>query len=108
MWYSPPIPATVLINPVLIPIGSELDEDSESCLSVPEMIGKVPRCRRVHYEGFDMNGNLVAGKADRFHARMLQHECDHINGSLHPTRILHAASFGFKDEIQIARDLGVL
>lgn len=104
----PPIPATVLINPILTPVGDEQEEDWESCLSVPGMIGKVPRYRRVHYEGFDINGNPIAGDADGFHARILQHECDHIDGRLYPTRILHSTSFGFKEEIQIARDLGVL
>ena len=104
----PPIPTTVLINPVLTPVGIEQDEDWESCLSVPDMLGKVTRYRRLKYEAFDINGKPVSGEADGFHARLLQHECDHLDGRLYPTRILHTASFGFKKEIQMARDLGVL
>lgn len=104
----PPIPATVLINPVLTLVGNEQEDDWESCLSVPGLTGKVSRHKHLRYEGFDIDGNPFAREADGFHARILQHECDHLDGRLYPTRILNTTSFGFQDEIKLARDMGVL
>ena len=104
----PPIPATVLINPVLTMVGDEQEDDWEACLSVPGLIGKVPRYKRLQYAGFDVDGQPLSREAEGFHARILQHECDHLDGRLYPTRILSTTSFGFKEEIQLARDEGVL
>lgn len=75
---------------------------------MPGMTGKVPRRLRVHYSGFDIDGAQTSQEAVGFHARILQHECDHLDGMLYPTRILHTNAFGFKDEIQLARDEGLL
>jgi len=104
----PPIPATVLVNPVLTFVGDEQEEDWESCLSVPGLIGKVPRYKNLRYDGCDMDGNPVNGEVEGFHARILQHECDHLDGKLYPTRIINSVSFGFKEEIEMAREMGVL
>lgn len=104
----PPIPPTVLINPVITPIGVDMEEAWESCLSVPGMTGKVPRYLRVRYCGFDIDGCQLSQEASGFHARILQHECDHLDGILYPARILHTKAFGFADEIQLAKDEGLL
>lgn len=94
---APPVPRTVLVNPVIVPLGDELDEDWEGCLSVPGLRGKVPRHRRIRYSGFDPQGRRIEREADGFHARVVQHECDHLWGTLYPMRMRDFTAFGFTD-----------
>ncbi len=89
------IPDTVLINPVLTPLSDELEEDWEGCLSVPGLRGMVPRHARVRYQGFDERGNRIDRSVSGFHARVVQHECDHLQGILYPMRIRDFSKFGF-------------
>ena len=91
------VPYTVLVNPVLTPIGSEMEDGWEGCLSVPGMRGVVPRYSRVHYTGFDQYGKPIDRMVSGFHARVVQHECDHLDGILYPMRIQNLAQFGFTD-----------
>lgn len=91
------VPYTVLINPVLTPIGTEIEQDWEGCLSVPGMRGVVPRYLRLHYTGFDQFGNVVDRLVSGFHARVVQHECDHLDGVLYPMRIINLKDFGYTD-----------
>jgi peptide deformylase len=91
------VPDTVLINPVISPIGDEIEEAWEGCLSVPGMRGVVPRFRRLRYQGFDESGNTIDRSVEAFHARVVQHECDHLDGILYPMRIRNMARFGFAD-----------
>ncbi|HEY4541858.1 MAG TPA: peptide deformylase [Noviherbaspirillum sp.] len=94
---APPVPQTVLINPVLTPLSEEVEEGWEGCLSVPGMRGMVPRWQRLRYEGFDQYGDTIARDAEGFHARVVQHECDHLNGILYPMRIKDFSRFGFTE-----------
>jgi peptide deformylase len=89
------IPDTVLINPVLTPLSDELEEDWEGCLSVPGLRGMVPRHTRLRYQGFDERGNPIDRSVSGFHARVVQHECDHLMGILYPMRIRDFTKFGF-------------
>jgi peptide deformylase len=91
------VPYTVLINPTLNFIGNEIEEDWEGCLSVPGMRGIVPRYTRLHYTGFDQFGNTIDRLVSGFHARVVQHECDHLQGILYPMRITDLSQFGFTD-----------
>ena len=91
------VPYTVLINPQLTPIGEELEDGWEGCLSVPGMRGVVPRYQRLHYTGFDQYGSPIDRLVSGFHARVVQHECDHLDGILYPMRIRDLAQFGFTD-----------
>jgi peptide deformylase len=90
-----PVPPTVLINPVITPLSAEIDEDWEGCLSVPGLRGWVPRYRAVHYRGVDEHGRAVERSVDGFHARVVQHECDHLDGVLYPMRVRDFTRFGF-------------
>jgi peptide deformylase len=94
---APPVPETVLINPVLKPLSEEMKEDWEGCLSVPGLRGVVPRWDKLHYEGFDQHGNTNSREVDGFHARVVQHECDHLAGILYPMRIKDFSRFGYTD-----------
>lgn len=94
---APPVPETVLINPTLRPLHADRDEAWEGCLSVPGMRGVVPRFSSLHYEGFDQYGNAINRDADGFHARVVQHECDHLDGILYPMRIEDFTRFGFTE-----------
>lgn len=94
---APPVPETVLINPVLKPLSDEQEEGWEGCLSVPGLRGVVLRWSRLHYEGFDQYGKLISRDVDGFHARVVQHECDHLAGILYPMRIKDFSRFGFTD-----------
>jgi peptide deformylase len=94
---APAVPETVLINPTLRPLSAEREEDWEGCLSVPGMRGVVPRLSELHYEGFDQFGNPISRDADGFHARVVQHECDHLDGILYPMRIEDFSKFGFTE-----------
>jgi peptide deformylase len=87
----------VLINPVLNPVGTEVEDGWEGCLSVPGMRGIVPRHQRLHYTGFDQYGKPIDRLVSGFHARVVQHECDHLDGILYPMRIRDLANFGFTD-----------
>ncbi len=91
------VPYTVLINPVLSPVGEEMDKGWEGCLSVPGMRGIVPRYTRLHYKGFDQYGHPIDRLVSGFHARVVQHECDHLDGILYPMRIQDLTNFGYTD-----------
>jgi len=91
------VPQTVLINPVLTPLSDELEEDWEGCLSVPGMRGLVPRYTKLRYQGRDEKGGLIDRTVSGFHARVVQHECDHLDGILYPMRIRDMRNFGFSD-----------
>ena len=86
---------TVLVNPVITPLGEEMEEDWEGCLSVLGMRGVVPRLKKVRYQGFDESGNPIDRSVEGFHARVVQHECDHLDGILYPMRMRDMAQFGF-------------
>jgi peptide deformylase len=92
---APQVPETVLINPVLTPLSDEREEGFEGCLSVPGLRGSVPRYVRLHYEGFDQHGGRISRDAEDFHARVVQHEVDHLHGILYPSRIEDFSKFGF-------------
>jgi peptide deformylase len=94
---APAVPPTVLVNPVLTPIGQEQEEGWEGCLSVPGMRGLVPRFARLRYQGFDVRGNVIDRTVDGFHARVVQHEVDHLDGILYPMRMRDLAHFGYQD-----------
>lgn len=94
---APPVPCTVLINPVITPLGDDEEEDWEGCLSVPGMRGVVPRWRRIRYQGFDELGQPIDREAHGFHARVVQHECDHLWGMLYPMRVRDFRRFGFTE-----------
>lgn len=94
---APAVPETVLINPVLKPLSDEQEEGWEGCLSVPGLRGVVPRWSRLHYEGFDQYGQPISRAVDGFHARVVQHECDHLAGILYPMRIKDFSRFGYTD-----------
>ena len=91
------VPLTVLINPVLTPLGDEQEDGWEGCLSVPGMRGLVPRYTRLRYEGIDPEGAPIDRTVRDFHARVVQHECDHLDGILYPMRIRDLRNFGFTD-----------
>ena len=92
---APAVPETVLINPTIVPLSDEREEGWEGCLSVPGLRGVVPRYARIRYTGLDPQGNLIDREAEGFHARVVQHECDHLIGKLYPTRIEDFSKFGF-------------
>lgn len=94
---APPVPETVLINPRVRPLSAERVEGWEGCLSVPGLRGAVPRFSALHYEGFDQFGNVISRDAEGFHARVVQHECDHLDGILYPMRIEDFTQFGYVD-----------
>ena len=94
---APPVPQTVLINPVITPLSDETEENWEGCLSVPGLRGVVPRFSKIHYAGFDQFGNPISREVDGFHARVVQHECDHLIGVLYPMRVTNFSRFGFTD-----------
>ncbi len=93
----PLVPPTVLLNPVIIPLGAEEEEDWEGCLSVPGLRGKVPRWARIRYTGFDPYGDPIDRTVEGFHARVVQHECDHLVGKLYPMRVRDFTQFGFAE-----------
>jgi peptide deformylase len=99
------VPDTVLINPAIEPIGDEIEEGWEGCLSVPGLRGLVPRWRRVRYRGFDEKGEQIDRTVEGFHARVVQHECDHLDGILYPMRIEDMSKFGFVDVLFPDREI---
>jgi peptide deformylase len=94
---APVVPYTVLINPVLTPVGDEEEEGWEGCLSVPGLRGMVPRFKRLRYQGFNPLGNPIDRTVEGFHARVVQHECDHLIGVLYPMRVRDFSRFGYTD-----------
>ena len=94
---APAVPLTVLCNPVITPLSDEMEDGWEGCLSVPGMRGEVPRYLRIRYSGFDPQGEPIEREAEGFHARVVQHECDHRIGRLYPSRIRDFARFGFTE-----------
>ncbi len=94
-----PVPTTVLINPVIEPLDAGTEDDWEGCLSVPGLRGMVTRHRRVRYTGFDALGQRIEREAGGFHARVVQHECDHLDGILYPMRVRDMRLFGFEEAL---------
>ncbi len=94
---APPVPPTVLINPVITPLDATMEEGWEGCLSVPGLRGVVPRHARLRYTGFDAQGAPIDRTVDGFHARVVQHECDHLDGILYPMRVKDFTRFGFTE-----------
>ena len=92
---APPVPQTMLINPVIEPLGDETVDGWEGCLSVPGLRGLVPRHARIRYQGFDVRGEPIDRTVDGFHAVVVQHECDHLIGRLYPTRMTDLTRLGF-------------
>lgn len=104
----PVVPPTVLINPLITPLGAQEEEDWEGCLSVPGLRGVVPRWSSIRYTGVDEKGQPIDRTVDGFHARVVQHECDHLIGKLYPMRVRDFSRFGFTEvlfpEISAAED----
>jgi peptide deformylase len=95
------VPFTVLVNPILEPIGNDEEEGWEGCLSLPGLRGLVPRFRRLRYSGFDPDGVPIQREVCDFHARVVQHECDHLEGILYPMRVRDFRNFGFADVLNV-------
>jgi peptide deformylase len=100
------VPDTVLINPVLTPLASDVEEGWEGCLSVPGMRGWVPRYAKLKYTGYDEHGKRFVREVSGFHARVVQHECDHLDGILYPMRIKDFTRFGFNEALFPGQALG--
>jgi peptide deformylase len=103
---APAVPETVLINPVITPVAEDEEEGWEGCLSVPGLRGVVPRFARIRYSGFDPQGRPIEREAEGFHARVVQHECDHLVGKLYPMRIRDLSRFGFTSVLFPGLDAG--
>ena len=93
------VPETVLINPVVTPLDEQLEEAWEGCLSLPGLRGLVPRFKNIRYQGYDENGERIDRVVSGFHARVVQHECDHLDGILYPMRIRDLTQFGYTEEL---------
>lgn len=94
---APIIPRTILINPIITEVGTDIQLGYEGCLSVPGLRGEVPRHMQIRYQGFDELGNILNRTVDGFHARVVQHECDHLWGKLYPMRVIDFSKFGFTE-----------
>ncbi len=94
---APPVPLTVLVNPVITPLDDAVEDGWEGCLSVPGLRGWVPRYAQIRYQGYDPYGNAIDRSVEGFHARVVQHECDHLIGKLYPMRIRDFSRFGFTE-----------
>jgi peptide deformylase len=103
---APAVPKTVLVNPVVMPLGDAVEEGWEGCLSVPGLRGVVPRFARICYQGFDAQGRPIEREAEGFHARVVQHECDHLIGRLYPTRMTDLRKLGFTSVLFPGLDAG--
>ena len=97
---APPVPQTILVNPSITALSDQMEEGWEGCLSVPGMRGLVPRHSDIRYNGFDQKGNPIEREVSGFHARVVQHECDHLDGILYPFRIEDMRYFGFRQELE--------
>jgi len=100
------VPQTVLINPVITPLNNKMEEDWEGCLSVPGLRGIVPRYTAIRYQGCDEYGAAIDRTVSDFHARVVQHECDHLDGILYPMRIRDFSRFGYTDVLFPGQDIG--
>lgn len=103
---APVVPRTVLLNPVITPLGLDETEDWEGCLSVPGLRGMVPRHTQIRYTGFDQFGDVIDRTVDGFHARVVQHECDHLIGKLYPMRVRDFSQFGYTSVLFPGLDAG--
>ena len=103
---APPVPETVLLNPVLTPLSEETEAGWEGCLSVPGLRGMVPRYTRLHYSGVDQFGQPISREVEGFHARVVQHECDHLIGVLYPMRVKDFSQFGYTEVLFPDLDAG--
>jgi peptide deformylase len=103
---APVVPRTVLVNPIITPMGAEEEEGWEGCLSVPGLRAMVPRFAKIRYTGFDDKGQAIDRVADGFHARVVQHECDHLIGKLYPMRVRDFTQFGFTEVLFPGVDAG--
>ena len=103
---APLIPRTILLNPVITPMGEAVEDGWEGCLSVPGLRGVVPRFSQIRYTGFDQYGDAIDRVVDGFHARVVQHECDHLIGKLYPMRIKDFTQFGFTEVLFPGLDAG--
>jgi peptide deformylase len=103
---APPVPLTTLVNPVIEPVDDGMEDGWEGCLSVPGMRGLVPRHSRIRYRGQGLSGEWIERTAEGFHARVVQHECDHLDGVLYPDRIRDRRMFGFIEPLHRAGLLG--
>jgi len=99
------VPFTVLVNPKITMLTRDVEEDWEGCLSVPGMRGIVPRYTKLRYSGFDIEGNPIERVAEGFHARVVQHECDHLDGILYPQRMTDLGKLGFIEELFPGEDI---
>jgi peptide deformylase len=97
--HAEPVPYTELVNPIIVPLSEEMEDGWEGCLSVPGLRGVVPRYRYVRYRGLDPRGGIIEREVEGFHARVVQHECDHLDGVLYPMRIRDFSHFGFTDVV---------
>ena len=103
---APAVPETVLLNPVITPLSDDMEDGWEGCLSVPGLRGMVPRYKRLRYQGVDQFGNAIDREVDDFHARVVQHECDHLWGILYPMRITDFSQFGYTEVLFPGLDPG--
>jgi peptide deformylase len=103
---APPVPRTILVNPQITPLSDEEEDGWEGCLSVPGLRAVVPRWRRIRYSGFDEKGRRLEREAEGFHARVVQHECDHLAGKLYPMRVRDFSKFGFTEVLFPGLDAG--
>lgn len=103
---APEVPRTILLNPVITPLSQDMEEGWEGCLSVPGLRGVVSRYSLIRYQGVDPKGTPIDRRAEGFHARVVQHECDHLIGRLYPSRITDFSRFGFTDVLFPGQDLG--
>ena len=101
------VPRTILINPVISPLSEEKEDGWEGCLSVPGMRGVVSRYKHIRYSGFDATGAALDVEASGFHARVVQHECDHLDGIIYTQRLTDPLKFGFTDELLSSGQLGI-
>lgn len=103
---APEVPQTILLNPVITPLSHDMEDGWEGCLSVPGLRGVVSRYSLIRYEGIDPKGERVERTAEGFHARVVQHECDHLIGRLYPSRIVDFTQFGYTDVLFPGQDMG--
>ncbi len=98
------VPLTALINPLVEPLSDDMEEEVEGCLSVPGMAGQVPRYTEIRYSGLDPQGKVIERMAEGYHARVVQHECDHLDGILYPMRMTDLSTFGYVEELNRSDD----
>ncbi|EIL90184.1 MULTISPECIES: peptide deformylase [Rhodanobacter] len=103
---APAVPRTILLNPVITPLSQDMEEGWEGCLSVPGLRGAVNRYSLIRYQGIDPQGERIDRRAEGFHARVVQHECDHLIGRLYPSRITDFSRFGYTDVLFPGQELG--